>query len=364
LACLTCLTRYAIIEYNSNDMNINVSKLTKAVLSQLEAKQRDVLENRYGLSDGAVKTLAEIGEKYHITRERVRQIESVAIKEVLKNKDSVEMADFVSLVKNHLKNVGGVRRDVLLLSDLKLMIADPNSPHLGNKVRFLLETAGEPRLVSEDNNFYAYWHLGEDEKRKAQDFSNKLVKLMDKQRGTVVSHQNIDSVLSEATKPHNFKDLVALNYVSLSKQFHINHYGDFGLASWPEVNPKNMKDWAYSVLKKQNKPLHFGEITKFINKVCDNKIAHPQTVHNELIKDERFVLVGRGTYGLKEFGIMPGTAKEVLANLIKQHGPLSPKELISLVLKERVFKKNTILINLQNRKHFKRLEDGKYATLV
>ena len=86
-----------------------------------------------------------------------------------------------------------------------------------------------------------------------------------------------------------------------------------------------------------------------------------QTVHNELIKDPRFVLVGRGMYSLKEFGVMPGTAREVMARLLKDNGPLTPDDLMKLVLSERLLKKNTVLINLRNRKHFKRLEDGRYT---
>ena len=143
-----------------------------------------------------------------------------------------------------------------------------------------------------------------------------------------------------------------------------NQYGETGLSSWSEINPKTARDWAYLVLKKGQKPLHFTEITEHINAVRAhrlNKKTNYQTVHNELIKDERFVLVGRGVYGLEEFGIMAGTAREVMGNILNDHGPLKPKALIQLVLERRMFKENTLLLNLQNRKHFKRLDDGRYV---
>jgi hypothetical protein len=344
-------------------MNISVSKLINTSLAALDQRQKEVIEGRYGLKDGQSKTLAEIGEKHDITRERVRQIEAGALHALKAVAKNPEFKELVSLVKTHLKNVGGVRREALLLTDLRLMIADPNTTHLANKVRFLLEVVGEPRYMNEDESFYSYWTLAEEDKKKAVSFVSRLAKLMEGKKSEVVSHGKIDSLLNEAAISHNLKDLIALNYISISRQFHVNDFGDFGLSHWPEVNPRTVRDWAHMVLRKNQKPLHFEDISKSINKFRKNskKAAHPQTVHNELIKDPRFVLVGRGTYGLQEFGLMPGTAREVMARILKQHGPLTPRELLDLVLKERMLKKNTVFINLQNRKYFTRLDDGTYT---
>jgi len=329
----------------------------------MESREREVLEGRYGLKDGNVKTLAEIGEANAITRERVRQIEAGALSKLKKDSSKTDLKDFVNLVKNHLKNIGGLRRETLLLTDLRMMVSDSGTSYLGNKVRFLLEVAGEPKYLYEDEQNHSYWFLAEEDRKRAMNFLSRLVKLMENKKTEVVSHGNIDQLFKEAIQPHNLKDLVALNYIAVSKQFHVNEYGDFGLSRWPETNPKTVRDWAHTILKKQKHPLHFQEIANLINKVRKNskKVAYPQTVHNELIKDQRFVLVGRGLYGLQEFGLMPGTAKEVMARILKDHGPLAPKELLDLVLKERLLKKNTVMINLQNRKYFKRLEDGRYT---
>lgn len=342
--------------------SINVSKLVNTLLSGLELKHREVLENRYGLKDGAVKTLAEIGDKHKVTRERVRQIEAHALQQVWKSFTASGGKDFVDLVKTHLKNVGGLRRENHLFNDLRVMVADPNAPQLANKIRFLLEVAGDPHFASEDREMHSYWYLSEEDRKKVLNFLSKAVKFMKENRSNSLSHEDVDTVFNQAIKPHNLKDLVALNYISVSKQFHVNQLGDFGLTEWPEINPRTMREWAYVILKKHRQPVHFEKIAQMINKVRvgAERLAHPQTVHNELIKDERFVLVGRGMYGLKEFGLLPGTAREVVARVLKEHGPLEPSELLRLVLKERLLKKNTILINLRNKKYFTRLEDGKY----
>ena len=125
-----------------------------------------------------------------------------------------------------------------------------------------------------------------------------------------------------------------------------------------------MRDKAYLILKKEKKPLHFLDIAKNINKVSfDGKIAHPPTVHNELIRDKRFVLVGRGIYGLREHGFMPGTARDTIARLLASRGPMEKDKIVNMVLSERFLKPNTIFLNLQNRKYFKKLNDGRYAVV-
>jgi DNA-directed RNA polymerase delta subunit len=56
---------------------------------------------------------------------------------------------------------------------------------------------------------------------------------------------------------------------------------------------------AYLSLREHKKPLYFKDIVSEIYNKFDKKV-NPATCHNELIRDKRFILVGRGIYGLKE----------------------------------------------------------------
>jgi predicted Zn-ribbon and HTH transcriptional regulator len=133
------------------------------------------------------------------------------------------------------------------------------------------------------------------------------------------------------------------------------------LCEWPEISPKTVRDKIYLLLKKKQEPLHFESIAKHINDVgFDGQKALAPTVHNELIKDDRFVLVGRGMYGLKEHGYEPGIAREVIAKVLLEKGPLTAKDVVMHVTKQRFFKPNTIVINLQNKELFEHLPDGRY----
>ena len=51
-----------------------------AVLDTLTAREREVLDRRFGLTDGTGRTLEEVGRMFNVTRERVRQIESKALR--------------------------------------------------------------------------------------------------------------------------------------------------------------------------------------------------------------------------------------------------------------------------------------------
>jgi hypothetical protein len=140
-------------------------------------------------------------------------------------------------------------------------------------------------------------------------------------------------------------------------------FGEWGLADWPETSPRGVGDKAYAVLRRHGRPEHFTAITELINQASfDHNRANAQTVHNELIKDRRFVLVGRGLYGLTEWGYIPGTVADVIESLMTEAGyPLTRDEVIEKVMEQRQVKKNTILLGLQNQDRFVRTEEDRYT---
>ena len=151
--------------------------------------------------------------------------------------------------------------------------------------------------------------------------------------------------------------------LDIAKDIEKNNFGEIGLIDWPEISPQGVKDKAYLVLRKTNEPLHFTEITDLINKWgFAKRPAYVQTVHNELIKDPRFVLVGRGTYALADWGYESGTVEELIEKILKNSKkPLTKKEILDKVLAQRRVKPNTIVLNLQRSPKFAKLGDGKYA---
>lgn len=334
----------------------NIDELFNELLGDFNPNQVRVLGGRFGFKTGERVTLQEIGDELGITRERVRQIEEASLKK-LKPKVEERLGDFLDFSHKHLVGVGGVKRDDQFINDLKQYLKETaNAKHFDQKIKFLFLVAEKPFYEKESDDFHAFWYSDEKAKSKFSEFIGGITnffKTGDKK-----------DILENKTHLKEYKDLVHLHFMEIPKYFGTNVFGDFGLREWPEIEPKAVRDKIYLVLKRYGKPLHFQDIAKYVTKYgISKKPVHPQTSHNELINDDRFVLVGRGIYGLREHGYEPGTVKEVVAKLLKKNGPMTAKEIVKHLTSERFFRENTILINLQNKDYFKKLKDGRYQTL-
>ncbi len=330
------------------------------LITSLSKRQKEIITQRFGLFESKPKTLAALGVRYGITRERIRQIETSALRSLLKmseNNKDIKLIYQKSL--NHIKNLGGVRRADLLFQDLKFVLSDNNLK--SSEVELLFTIFKSPTLFPENREFYSFWYISSENLKSNKEFISKVAKSLKNKKEEIISKKKFDELFYQTVRSHSISDNVAANFILNSKIFSANPYGDFGLAEWPEIVPKTIRDKSYLILKKKESPMHFKKIAEEINKIkFDSKKAHFQTVHNELIKDPRFVLVGRGLYGLKENGYEVGTAKDVIFKILKENGPLPVDKIVQLVSEQRVLKQNTILLNLQNKKYFKKINGGLY----
>ena len=342
----------------------NLSGFINIFLSKLDKRHEEVIRARYGLDGSEPVTLQAIGDRYHITRERVRQIEAAALEGLRKDTGHPYFKSFIQTAQNQLKNSGSVQKEADFLVNLEKALSDRTSGAVFlNAATFLLELSGK-FMSHHDNynsNWHYHWYLNESDKKKAHSFINKLVSVLKSKKEEMLAGRKFGEVLSATARAVKISEAEAQNYLAISRKFGMNPFNEFGLSEWPEINPRTARDWAYLILKKEKKPLHFSQLSKIISDHRKDKRTNLQTVHNELIKDDRFVLVGRGLYGLKEFGLIPGTAREIIAHILKKNGPLPARQVVNDVLKQRHIKESTILINLQNKKHFDCRPDGRYC---
>ena len=331
----------------------------KLVFKSLEnisnERTKDIICLRFGINDGQKKTLEWIGQKYGITRERVRQVEEAAFSD-LKGKKMVDVFKpaFVS-IDNFLTKEGGLTKEERLFHSLTGV--DSYNQDWG-ALYFILTLVDPYQRFVESNNFHNIWTNSSDAVSKADNLVNQLVMKLEEDKEPVI----LNHILNHSKKiSPDLSNRIVYSYIDAAKQIGQNNFGYFGLIKWPEINPRGAKDKAYIILKEKKVPMHFREVTELINEAnLGSNVAQPQTVHNELIKDERFILVGRGTYALKEWGYQAGTVKDIIIQVLKENNSLSKDEVLEKVLKNRLVKPNTVLINLQNKKYFARDEQGKY----
>ncbi len=323
-------------------------------------RTRDVLEKRFGLKPGGKKTLEAIGREYKITRERVRQIESDALKFLRKEESLAGAREALNSVADYIKNYGGVVAEHELFSGLGL---GKFSPHLA----FLLTVDRSFYKLGETEEFFNRWATDKSSASSGADIMTKVAATL-KERGEPVPREVAVSLVKSTVEKFGGRtvDTEAAEYLlKTSKLIRRNPYGEYGLNFWPSINPRGVRDKAHLVLVKYAKPLHFTAVAKQIEAArFSKKKVNPQTVHNELIKDPRFILVGRGLYALREWGYEPGVVKDVMVSILKRSSsPLSREEIVRLVCEKRLVKPQTVLLNMQNKNLFRRTEDGKY-TLV
>jgi len=320
-------------------VNVNFKQVCDELLSQLPAKQREVIERRFGLKTGHRETLEAIGKSRNICRERVRQIEKASLAKMKKKISNYK--EVSKAFAKHLKNFGGVREENALLQDL-------GGENFKAHAYFLLTLLGDFTRTAGDDDFNCFWALDRESIDAARNFVSASVAKLEEKKQLASIRELVG--LSGIKKP------VAESYLAISKKIQKNKEDLYGLREWPEVNPKGIKDKIYLLLKKAGEPLHFIDVARGI----EGSLV--QTVHNELIRDPRFVLIGRGIYALKNWGYIEGDVKDVISNIIgSESRPLTKQEILDRVMKQRHIKENTVLMNLSNKRYFSRDDQGRYT---
>lgn len=338
---------------------IDLKEITQEILGSLDARSRDIVTRRFGLEDKEPETLEAIGKQYGITRERVRQIETNAKKAMAELKEKLAPVD--ELLKDIFVQFGGLLSEGHIARLAQEATKSDVSP---NVVRFYLEILPGYTYITKSSVFHPHWsHEGSRHDR---------VEYIVEAAKQILKHINKPQFFNELAKA--IKEKLSANEQELleqyieaaliaSKDVDITTFNEWGLTQWAETSPRGVADKAYTVLRHHKKPAHFREITTLINSAhFDERQANSQTVHNELIKDNRFVLVGRGLYGLKEWGYITGTVADVLESILRDaKKAMSKEELMEEVLKQRIVKKNTIVLSLQNINRFTKVDKNLYT---
>lgn len=334
---------------------LQVEKIVNDVLGAIDReREREIISRRYGLFDRK-ETLEQIGELLGITRERVRQLEKSVMQKLSAQaqKDLPHVADFDAALVADVVATGKLAK----ISDISSRLTKDNTKIDQSRIAFLARLAPSIVFVNENDHFHnaaADARSYKDEKTVKGQVTDVLAAI--KKIGKPVSIQEVAGAMGHPEA----SEVQALASVSKG----IATLNDrWGLIKWPMVNPKNIRDKIYVILYENGKQMHFNEIAEAISKSeFKRKDVTTQAIHNELIKDKRFVLVGRGIYALKEWGFKKGTVADVITEVLADSDtPLHRDEIVKRVLKRRFVKETTILLNLQGKPQFKRTAKATYT---
>src|SRR3989344_1227908 len=349
-------------EQLSQLQNFDPQSIVRNMFEVLDERSRLILRRRYGLEGAEGATLEAIGQELNLTRERIRQIEKESLKKLRERKVHPQLVAAHELLTNVLNEHGSVMHESDMVSTL---LMSGRTSQQESAVVFILELEESFEKLRHDD-YHPSWYLRGFDLSLLHEMIDEMTEVLDTEAATM----NDDELLHKVKqRPHYqkkqpfYNEKALRNYITISKKIKYNPFGHVGLSAWTSISPKDVGDKAFLVMKHHNKPEHYSKITELINNAkFDNKTAYKETVHNELIKDQRFVLVGRGIYALTEWGYKPGVVAEIIIEVLNKAGqPLTKDQIIDEVLKQRLVKKNTILVGLSNRKRFAKVGKDKYA---
>jgi len=334
---------------------LDTEQFVQDILSSIEReREREIIARRFGLFDRK-ETLEQIGELLGITRERVRQLEKsvmARLKAQAEQGDLAHVKEVEALLLEQLQQTGQAAR----ISNLSKLVTAENSRTDQSRVAFLAELSPSLAVIEDNDRYYHAVSIRAARDEKA--VKGAIAKVVDaiKKAGEPTAIADVAKAAGIEKADHAealasiSKDLATLN-------------GSWGLIKWPMVNPKNIRDKIYVILKEHGKHMHFNDIAEAIkDSEFKRKDVTTQAIHNELIKDKRFVLIGRGIYALKEWGYVKGTVADIISEVLREAGePLHRDEIVKRVLKSRFVKETTILLNLQGKTQFKRVAKATYT---
>jgi len=378
--------------------NLDAVEIINNLFGEVTDRERDVLMSRHGLHGEGKETLESIGSAHNLTRERIRQIETSSVNKLqqLKNLDEY-VSNLKKVIYQLLEEHGGLMEREYLLELLVIFSMNGFKVKSGEKdihknyLNFLITKLlhNEFEEVSNLKFFKPAYKLKYQDTKHFEEIAQALLSVI-KEAKKIYTTEEIISLIFELEKYSEHKEkIMTTNGIDISrvlgsdlfeedkkivnenktlysilkaaKHVEQNKFGHWGVHNWREIKPKTINDKIYLILKHQGKPLHFAGIADMINKIVfDNKKANAATVHNELILDSKYVLVGRGLYGLKEWGYKKGTVADVIKSILNEiDEPITRNEIIEKVLEKRLVKKATIILALMNKDKFKK-EEGKY----
>lgn len=340
-------------------MDQNSSTIENAIKGSLniieQEREREIISRRFGLS-GQKETLEQIGELLNITRERVRQLEKAILVRLRIGADEgqiEELAAAEKLIIRNLTELGRIARTTDLADRIYGRKATP-----AERAKLTFISAISNNLTTIDENDLYYAAIGIAEYGDAKTIHTRVDEIVDviKKHKEPMTLDQLDEAL-DYEHPDHIKALASVSKLLATLN------GLWGLAKWPTVNPRNIRDKIFVVLEAKKEPMHFSDIADAIAKSeFSRKNVTIQAIHNELIKDSRFVLIGRGIYALSSWGYTKGTVSDIIAHILKEAGtPLSREEIVKRVLHARKVKETTVLLNLQNKQLFTKIDKDTYA---
>lgn len=343
---------------------MTITDISASLLRTLSSREAAIINARFGLSRARPQTLEKIGQHFHLTRERVRQLEDRALRTLRQHVSTTQFAEIGVMGKHFVELNGGVMAGDALIDKILQkfsMVRTTDRDHI------LFALVLQNDLIYERNNarFPVSFRL------QSIGFST-LMQIADAALDFLSSQNDVQKCSAvytavRAVVPSTPSVALLSAVIHLDKRLKVLDGNTVGLMEWRHVNPHTIRDYIVLILERENKPLHFTVIADCLKAVfavdgVQRKIRVP-SVHNELIRRPEFVLLGRGAYGLAAWGKVAGTVRSVVLSYLSDHKPHTREEVLAYILKHRSVQEATVLLVLRHTPEIERVGRNRYRRL-
>jgi hypothetical protein len=228
------------------EITYNYKEVVEQILKELRRdRDRQIIARRFGFGMSRRQTLEKIGGDFDITRERVRQIEKAAIAK-MRASGSAEIARAGELLRAIVADQGGITPT----PDVATIIGATESdiPY----IVFLALLSPGIELIEEDDDLRQAVSLAPIYAR------SQVIQLINETISTVKDYAKPITLAKLSNKlPSQLETITLEQLMRVSKKL-AYFDGKWGLITWPEVNPKSIRDKTYLVLSRHGRPLHFS----------------------------------------------------------------------------------------------------------
>jgi len=338
----------------------------------------DILDKRFALIGASNYTLEDLGTYYDLTRERIRQIEARAIKELdqlLRGELRTKGWEIASVLRaEYMETVDQLRTSSLIVLEEQVdsLFLSKYDEQLSPGFRdVFMEVAGFARLPRSIDGFRgnikSCWCATDQYKAK------EIPPIF----------RALDIIFGDPAKPLSLFDLTIkakkaakAKVSNQSLEIAISACSDLELID-DEVRVKlqslrSAADKSFRILDASNKPMHYSAITREINLLQkDSAQFRPLkevNVKNQLVADSRFVPVGRsGEWGLSTWkDLSTDTIVDTISHILHKAGaPMKFADIVSAVKQMRPdASKNSVSVYLNQKDAFSRVGKAEYALAV
>lgn len=339
-------------------------KIIEKVFSPLEDRTKEIMKLRYGLKDDHFHTLESIGNRFNITRERVRQIEQKTMKRLRRLARRKIVSEYLEkLVAQFIipfikQSYGIITRDeinVFLSKKYSQKEEIQLSSSFLSKVYFDNRPFFTSFLTVVDDGVYAVDIPSKILYKQVIEWAKRRLKIAKKPMALIALSDKILkdnlSYTDKATK--YFTERFVKRCLLITKDIGRDKTDLFGLWEWDYFHPTRLKDMVKRTLFEVGESAHFTQITLLMNELYPNKGPFkPHNINATLQRfNEIFVWIKPGVYGLKTWGLKrPPYVIDYLVKLLRQaNKPLHIGYLNAEVLQVSNCRESSIQITLEFR---------------